>query len=76
MTSCRHWIYYLCVSARKIKKKQKELTLNHYVLTILFFWMTLATDLVGKAIALMSEGLTTLECQDLLHQLTLDMEDQ
>ena len=74
--SCRHWIYYHCVSARTSKKEDKGLTLNHYVLTSLFVLLTSAANLVSKAIALVSEDLTMLAHWDPLLQLTLDMKDQ
>jgi len=70
--SGRHRIYYCRVSARTIKTKRRRLTLKHYILKGLFVSLTLAADLVSKARALMSEGLTMLACLDLLHQLTLD----
>ena len=76
MTRCRKWVYYHGVSARTIKKRKKQLTLDYYILTILFVTLAPAADLVSKAITLMLEGLTMFTCQDSCHQLILDMEDQ
>ena len=63
----RKWIYYHCVSARAIQDTKRLLTLNDYVLTHLFVVWALTADLVGKAITLMLEGLTTLTSRDLHH---------
>src|SRR5882724_4712796 len=50
----------------------RQLTLNNDVLTCLLVPLTVATDLVGQAIALMVEGLAALKMRDTLPQLALD----
>src|SRR5882724_3920441 len=68
----RHWIYYQQFSFPFPATGYRQLTLHNDVLTHLLVPLTVATGLVGQAIALMVEGLAALTTRDILSQLALD----
>src|SRR5882724_5912885 len=53
-------------------KKTRRLTLNNHILAGLLVPLAAATDFVGKAIALMTEGLATLAHWVAIHSVALD----
>ena len=58
--------------SRQTGSAEKELTLNDHILTSLLVPLASATDLVGKAVALMDKGMAVLTHQIALHLLALD----
>jgi len=57
--------------SRQAGLTDEELTLNDHILTSLLVLLASATDLVGKAIELMAEGMAALTHQIALHLLAL-----
>src|SRR5882724_2637844 len=53
-------------------KKTSRLTLNNHILASLLVLLAATTDFVGKAIALMTEGLATLAHWIAIHSVALD----
>src|SRR5882724_7343530 len=53
-------------------KKTSRLTLNNHILASLLVPLAVTTDFVGKAIALMTEGLATLAHWIMIHSVALD----
>jgi len=68
----RHWVYYQRFSLPLPDTSYRQLTFNNDVLTRLLVLLTVATDFVGQAIALVMEGLAALTTRDTLPQLALN----